>query len=237
MKGKSKSPKKEKHDFKKSLKPECPDGYILRNAYRTRSDKYVPERCIRKVSILPGKGTERAERARSAKKLSQRNAEKLLKEHCKNGKCEIPSKCGKGEILRSGYIKEGYERKSYRRKDGSKVKGSRVEMTIVEPGCIKNRGAPGKTTKKIFIDPTEHSLSAYGYDHVKDLTERQRHIRLHKLLRDLISKYGEMRAYNTIIKMLNGRAQLLSRTSPSVSRIFKADQEWISAEYDLKKNK
>jgi hypothetical protein len=46
-----------------------------------------------------------------------------------------------------------------------------------------------------------------------------------------------MRAYNSVIKMLNGRAQLLSRTSPSVSKIFKNDQEWVSAQYEkVKKN-
>ena len=228
MKGKkSQSPRREKHDFKKSLKPECPDGYILRDSYTTRTNRFVPARCIRKVSILPGKSEIRARRSRSAKKLSQENAVKLLKEKCKDGKCKIPTKCKEGEILRSGYIRRGYERK----KD-SKVKRSRVEMTIVEPKCIKNRGSPGKGPKKIFIDPTEHSLSQHRYDHIKDLTERQRHIRLNMLIRELVAKHGEMRAYNSVIKMLNGRAQLLSRTSPSVSKIFKNDQEWVSAQYE-----
>ena len=226
------------HNFQKSLKPECPDGYILRESYTTRTNRFVPARCIRKVSILPGKAEERARRSRSVKNLSHKNVRKLSKQKCNDEGCKIPDNCPTGEILRSGYSRKGYTRNAYIKKDGTRVKKSRVEMAIVDPGCIKNRGEPGKGTQKIFIDPTSHLLSDFGYDHVKDLTQRQRRLRLRKLLNHLLDKYNVMQAYNTLIKELNGRAQLVRRTAPGSSKIFKEDQEWISAEYDkVKKNK
>ena len=45
---KSRSNKKnyEKHEFKKSLSPQCPVGYELRDSYKTKKGKFVPVRCI-----------------------------------------------------------------------------------------------------------------------------------------------------------------------------------------------
>jgi hypothetical protein len=219
-----------KHDFKKSKHPLCPPGYILRDAYKTKTGKVVPDRCIKSTSGSNVKIEKKMMKYEKKlhKKLDEVN-KKIMKEYCTGEKgCPLDHKCPAGKILR-----EPYERKSYRKKDGTLVKGS-----VVLPSCITNRGAPGKGQKKIFIDPKDHLLSDFGYNNVKSLTKAQRREKLVNAI-ETLKKKGKTQtvAFNQIIHRLIGRANLQKKTNPDVYKIFKEDQEYISKMYkDVKGN-
>ena len=65
------------HNFKKSLSPQCPNGYELRDSYHTKTGKFVPVRCIEKQGIFPGKTEVR----------TRRYLENKSKEHKKAASC------------------------------------------------------------------------------------------------------------------------------------------------------
>jgi len=218
-----------KHDFKKSKPPLCPPGYILRDAYKTKTGKVVPDRCIKSTSSSNEKIEEKMKKyeKKLERKLEEVN-KKIMKEYCNDEGCPLDQQCPPGKILRNPY-----ERKSYRKKDGTLVKGS-----LVLPSCITDRGMPGKGSKKIFIDPNDHLLSEHGYDNVKSLSKSKRQEILVKAI-DSLKKKGktEMVAFNEIIHRLIGRANLQKKTNPDVYKIFKEDQEFISKMYkDVKGN-
>ena len=81
------------------------------------------------------------------------------------------------------------------------------------------------------------SSGEYNYINVRELSQRQRRLRLNRLLKHLIDTKGETRAYNYIIKALTARSTLLKRRSPVDSKIFKEDQEWMSEKYNEIKRK
>ena len=220
---KSRSNKKnyEKHEFKKSLSPQCPVGYELRDSYKTKKGKFVPVRCIEKQGIFPGKASVVTRRAVEKKSREHKKAASLAKLRCNIEGCKVPTSCPKGEILREGYIRNRYV------KNGKKLS---VKKTLVAPGCIKNRGSPGKGPKLIVLNDKEHLLSDFGYYNVKDLTEKQRHSRLRKLLKHVTEKHDEVKAYNYLIRALTARSTLTKKTSPESSGIFEADKEWAMLE-------
>jgi hypothetical protein len=116
--------------------------------------------------------------------------------------------CKKGEILKDGFV----------RKNGTKVAET----------CIKNRGAPGKGPESIKLN-TNHYLSELGYENVKELSEKDRHIALEKAIKH--------KGHLTVIRSLIARANLNIRQDPVVYEIFKADQEWVSKKYAKVANK
>jgi Na+/phosphate symporter len=72
-----------KHDFKKSKAPLCPPGYILRNAYKTKNGKIVPDRCIKSTSGSNEKIKEKMKKyeKKLERKLDEVN-KKIIKEYC-----------------------------------------------------------------------------------------------------------------------------------------------------------
>jgi len=195
------------HNFRESVAPECPPGYILRKSYTTNKGTYVPARCIEERGLY--------------KKIPQ-NIEKIkkveneIKEVCKHENC--PESCPKGEILRKGYKRGAYTREN----------GTYVHSTIVPPDCVKNQGKPGKGPKLIKINPVDHILSDQGYDKVKDLSLDERHRALKKVITVVGKYYGKRQALIYIIKALNARYILTKNTSPESSKVFKEDRNWAS---------
>lgn len=223
-----------KHNFKKSTSPTCtkkPNGEkkckceekskVLRRSYTTKKGTKVPSRCIKTTSMDTLKTGKRSSSRVASLKESVGTKEYFALQKVKKSGKKYPKSCPEGEILR-----KAYERKAYTRKDGVKVKAS-----VVAPGCIKDRGAEGKGPKAIVIDPKDRLLSNAGYKKVKDLTVKERHSILKGLVERLERKYGARIAYNSVIQRLNSRANLLVRTSPENSRIFKEDMNYISKMY------
>jgi len=210
-----------------SLKPSCPSGYILRDSYKTSSGKCTSSRCVRKTGLIKGKSSERAERSFKESKERSKKANKMS---LKRG-MHINSKCSKGQILRKGYTRKAYDRKV----------GTHVKQALISQGCITKRGKStrihGEPSTKIFIDENDHFLSEYGYHDVEMKSKEERHKALHKLIEHFIPIKGKMATYNYVIKALNARYIVNKNTNPKTSRIFKADQRAISAEYKkIKKN-
>jgi hypothetical protein len=206
-----------------SLKPSCPSNYILRDSYKTASGKCTPSRCVRKTGLLKGKSKERAERSF---KESREMTKKAIRMSKKRG-LHIDTKCSKGQVLRRGYT-----RKSFNRKLG---KQSHYRHAVVAPACITKRGKStrihGEPSTKIYIDENDHFLSEFGYYDVEMKSKEERHQALHKLIHHFLPMKGEMATYNYVIRALNARYIVNKNTNPKVSRIFKADQKAISAEY------
>jgi hypothetical protein len=120
--------------------------------------------------------------------------------------------CGKGTILRKAYIR--YSKK-----------GKRV---LVKEGCIRNIGAPGKGLQGgPGIGPLRKGdLAKHGYARVASMSVAARHSALEKA----VVEYGSL----TVWRKLNAVYVYTRRTSPSNSRIFKEDMDWIRSKYGIK---
>lgn len=198
------------HNFKESVAPKCPAGHVLRKAYTTKRGTYVPARCIVERGIFPQEKITK-EDIEEKKKVNRELEELCRKEDC-------PKTCPKGQILRNGYRRSAYTREN----------GTFVEATLVAPECIKGQGAPGKGPKLITFNPVDHILSDHGYIHVKDMTEKQRHDALLKVIRAVGHDFGKRQSLIYVIKALTARATVTKKTSPESSKAFKDDQKWAS---------
>lgn len=139
-----------------------------------------------------------------------------------NGNAKNSKKCPAGKIERNAAKVEGYTRA-----DGVKVRPANRKAS-----CVANRGAPGEGPKngKDAIKIPERDkdlLQKYGYD--TSLPEEKRHEALRKAAREV----GHVR----VIRYLNGLANLQVRTSPRISAILRADQQYISGLYEKAKER
>jgi hypothetical protein len=204
-----------------SRKASCPSGYIRRASYKTKSGKRVKSSCIRKTGLFSNGDSNN-----KTLKMIRKNRQKSMKVLSLSKKLglNVRERCGKGETLRSGYIKRfGKSRK-----------------TIVPPECITKRGSmkiPTRTEKQkndrntiIMIDD-DHTLSQYGYSDIQHKTKDERMIALTSLITHFTPIKGEMATYTYLIRALNARAILTKNTNPKVAKIFKNDQRMISKMY------
>ena len=203
----------------------CPSGYIKRAAYKSKTGKRVKSKCIRKTGIFSN-GDSNSKTLHMIKK----NRIKSLKVLSLSKKLGLPvrERCGKGETLRSGYIK----------RTGNREKTSR--SAIVPPECITKRGSmniPTRTEKQksarntiIMIDD-DHTLSQYGYSDIQHKSKDERMTALTSLITHFIPIKGQMATYTYLIRALNARAILTKNTNPKVAKIFKSDQKMISKMY------
>jgi hypothetical protein len=203
-----------------SRKPSCPKGMIIRESYRSKSGKRVSARCVSKTGLLKGKSSVRTSKLLAKSAMRSASARRMS---LKRG-MSVRSRCGKGQILRSGYSRKRYTRKS----------GKTVKSSLVAPSCITNRGKSGKSSRVIVLDPEDHFLSEYGYKDIDTMSRTQRHSALHKLIEHFTPIKGKMATYNYVIRALNARYILNRNTNPKVAKIMKADQRAISKIY--KKN-
>ena len=204
----------------------CPSGYIKRASYKTKSRKTVKSKCIRKTGLFSNGNSNT-----KTLQMIRKNRQKSMKVVSLSKKMGLPfrERCGKGETLRSGYIRKGKTSKT-----------SKTSKTIVPPECITKRGSmklPTRTEKQknarntiIMIDD-DHTLSQYGYSDIQHKTKEERMMALTSLITHFTPIKGEMQTYTYLIRALNARAILTKNTNPKVSRIFKGDQNTISKIY------
>lgn len=121
-------------------------------------------------------------------------------------------KCKKGTIMRKAYTR-------------TTRNGKRV---TVKRGCIKDVGAPGKGLRGGPGIGTlrKGDLAKHGYLRVASMKKEARHVALKKA----IEEYGSL----TVWRKLNAVYVYTRRTSPSNSRIFKEDMDWIRSTFGIK---
>lgn len=113
--------------------------------------------------------------------------------------------------------RRAYSRKAYTRKTGVSVKGSRVPAHM-----IRDVGAPGKWRAEHMGAPgigtlKQGDLTAVGYSVGAKASTRR------KAVDRAVKKYGK----TSTIRKLNAVAVYTRRTSPTKSRVFKADMKYV----------
>ena len=135
----------------------------------------------------------------------------------KTGQNKLP-RCKPGNIVRNAAVVRGYTRSN----------GKRVKKGYRRASCIKNEGKRGEEGKGDIL-VKENVLKKMGYDNVERLSESKRHA----ALRLAITK----ESYRRVIAQLVAVANLNIRSNPKLSKIFKADQEYVSGLYREYKKK
>lgn len=132
--------------------------------------------------------------------------------------------CPHGYVMRKGYTRRfrksitnsGY---TVRRKGTVYVAKPKVRSITVKPGCIRDRGLPGKgpVSGESIGKLRKGDLIKYGYQYrLSDLSRE-------KALRKAIHVYGA----TTVYHKLDAVAKLSLRTAPDASRIFARDRNWV----------
>ncbi len=121
-------------------------------------------------------------------------------------------KCPRGYILRNAYV----------------CYTKRGKHTLVPQSCIKDVGAPGKgLVGGPGIGPLRKGeLAVFGYTHVTTLPVSERRSALKKAVKE----YGSL----TVWRKLNAIHIYTRRTSPTSSKIFKEDMNWIKSTFGIK---
>jgi hypothetical protein len=121
-------------------------------------------------------------------------------------------KCPRGYILRNAYVR--YTK--------------RGNHTLVPQSCIKDVGAPGKgpATGPGIGPLRKGELAIFGYMNVTSLSTADRHSALKKAVKE----YGSL----TVWRKLNAIHIYTRRTSPTSSKIFKEDMNWIKSTFGIK---
>lgn len=136
--------------------------------------------------------------------------------------------CPSGYILRKGYTRRfrksitnsGY---TVRRKGTVYVAKPKIHSITVKPGCIRNRGLPGKgpLEGEGIGKLKKGDLIKYGYQYrLSDLSRE-------KALQKAIKQYGA----TTVYHKLDAVAKLSTRTAPDASRIFSRDRNWVKSTF------
>jgi hypothetical protein len=210
------------HRFSRSLpyssQRGCPPGYRKRTGYKTSSGTYVPPRCVKSTSPY-------AESSRDFKARTLRKPKERLERAGVSAKAINTRKvCPKGYILRKAYVRKyttpvrdkGF---TVRRGDKTYRAYPSSNSTVVKASCIKDRGKEGKGPQS--IGPLRRGeLMKHGYTYRKPTDER------HSALRKAVKQFGPLGVY----RKLNAVAKLSSRTQPDISKVFKADRNWVKDE-------
>lgn len=214
--------RKVNHKFSRSLpyhsNKGCPPGYHKRGGYKTSTGSYVPPRCVKATTTY--KNTSKEFKARTLRKPSQR----LERAHVGSKSINTRKVCPSGYILRKAYVRRyttGIKEKGYTVHRGDKTYRAypSSSSTIVKAACIKDRGLKGKGPQA--IGPLRKGeLLKHGYVYRKAADER------HTALRKAAKEFGALGVY----RKLNAVAKLSSRTEPQISRVFKADRNWVKKE-------
>ena len=140
--------------------------------------------------------------------------------------------CPKGFIYRKGYTRkfrntvkrEGF---TVRRRGKVFTVRPKKNSTYVPPGCIRNRGLPGKGPREGegIGSLRKGELIKYGYSYRLADSTRE------KALRKAIKAYGALSVY----RKLDAVSKYSMRTAPDASRIFARDRDWIRRNFELKK--
>lgn len=196
-----------------SNKSSCPSGMVYRRPYtryRGKTRINVAGNCIRETSET---GLKRSvldkEYIASRKNMYKEAKEKF------NG--EYPKECPPGTILREGFYRRPYHRRGYSRKNGTHINQANVHGAWVPPTCAPSINAPHKK-KRLFV-LERGTLGAFGYDHVKDLTTKQRHHALDRAIK-VINPLSLLRKVNALYVLNKNR-------NPELAELFHQDVNYI----------
>jgi hypothetical protein len=196
----------------------CPAGYHKRSGYTSSSGTYVPPRCVKATTVY--KESSAHFKARTLKKPAQR----LERAHVSSRSINTRKVCPKGYILRKAYVRKyttGIKERGYTVRRAGKTYRAypSSSSTVVKASCIKDRGLKGKGPQE--IGPLRRGeLLKHGYTYRKSSDER------HTALRKAAKEFGPLGLY----RKLNAVAKLSSRTEPQISKVFKADRNWVKQE-------
>lgn len=211
-----------KHQFTRSLPYNsdrgCPSGYHKRSGYKTSSGTYVPPRCVKAT-------TRYVESSRDFKSRTLRKPkERLERAHIRPTSINTRKVCPRGYILRKAYVRKyttGVRDRGFTVHRGTKTYRAypSSDSTVVKASCIKDRGLKGKGP--LAIAPLRKGeLRKHGYIYREPAEER------HAALRKAAKEFGPLGVY----RKLNAVAKLSSRTEPQISKVFKADRNWVKEE-------
>lgn len=203
----------------------CPSGTIRRRGY-------ISHRNGKKVRIQPT-----CVRHRDAESWIDKEEKKFIereKIHRRMEKKYGSKKCPVGKIERAGYTRKSYRRKGYTKRNGTYVAPTSVHASEVRPGCIIDRGRPGKGTLvftpgkpfKIPVVLERGVLEKYGYGNIKHLSENQRH-------RALANAVKHMKDPLRIFRRLILLSTYDKNTDPDASNIFHNDAYWLREQFGL----
>ena len=200
----------------------CPIGFHKRSSYTSKLGHRVPPRCVKATTVY------RETRKNYAKRVRGRQTERL---HALGKTATRKEKCSPGKIERRGYvrkfgasvIKRGY---TVKRATGKHYRVYPANPSVyVKPGCVKDRGLPGKPAPGIGFDlMRKGELKKHGYAYMKPDHER------HAALNKAIKEFGALGVYHK----LDAITKLSKRTAPEASRVFKTDREWLRRHHTLK---
>jgi hypothetical protein len=141
--------------------------------------------------------------------------------------------CPKGYVLRKGYTRRfrpsvretGF---TVRRKGKVYTVRPRANTIRVAPGCIVNRGLPGKGPREGegIGKLRKGELIKYGYQYRLSNSLRQ------EAIKRAIKRYGAL----SVFRKLNAVSKLSLRTAPDASAVFARDRNWIRNNYELKES-
>jgi Family of unknown function (DUF5771) len=200
----------------------CPGGYIKRKSYTSRAGHRVPPRCIRSTSGL------NETRKNFVRRTLGRQTARLKAVH---GAATTRKKCPAGQIVRRGYVRKfatSIQKKGYtvRRKTGKVYRiYPEKESVYVRPGCVKDRGLPGKLAPGQGFGPLKKGdLKKHGYIYHKKADDR------HAAIKKAVKEFGALGVY----RRLDAVAKLSKRTVPEASKVFSVDRDWLKSHYELK---
>jgi hypothetical protein len=216
----------EAHDFRHSVPYNaatgCPNGYHKRSAYKTKKGTYVPTRCVRST-------THHKQSSADFKKSSSLKMTRRLRLHIPSIKSLARRDCPPGMIPRKAYVRK-YS--TAMKKRGFTVKKSTGAIYKVLPTsknifvkskCVKDMGLPGKGARSgKGIGPLHKGeLAKRGYS-VKNSTVKRR-----SALNKAVNSYGALGVY----RKLNAVGKLTTRTTPTLSKRFISDRNWLKQKY------
>jgi len=192
-------------------KKSCPKGEIKRKAYTTRRNNKnirVPSSCIRSTSSKQVKRSD-IDKAYIAKreKIQHQIAQKYGSKRCSTGQIE----------------RAGYTRKSFKRNNGKVVKKSEVP-----PVCVRDTGKVGKGPKLPLV-MEKNILKKFGYNNVKNMSARSRHIALKKAYENMGNSLSLFRRLNIVSTMNRNK-------DPTLAKIFKDDANWVRKNFGSTKS-
>ena len=181
----------------------CPTGYHKRDGYKSNTGKYIRSRCV--LSQTPYKKSQSRRMHNVGRKLT----------------------CKKGYIVRKGYVRRyttALRKRGFTRvRNGVKTKVfPSSKSTYVKAACIKDTGLPGSIPEDEKIGPLRKGeLIKHGYQFRLPIEKR------HEALKSAIKEFG---ALNTFRK-LDAVAKLSVRTSPTASKVFAMDRDWVKTKF------
>ena len=174
----------------------CPNGYILRKGYTTKTGKKVKANCIKSTSPYKGKRSDWQDRVIKEKEKRSKKATR---------KTSGPKKCPKGQTLKKAYLRKSYVRKT----------GTIVPESYISSKCLKKRI---QYSKQIILK--QGTLGKHGYHNIKILSDRKRHLALKKAIKEL-GALSVMRKINILMVFSRRNKEISSIYEKDKTWIYK----------------